>query len=71
MVEQPVATWCINHRVTLKGLDALPPEALKATANRPLTMRVLRWSVSATIRFLDTDDPKSLGPLFAPRRVSA
>ncbi len=31
MVEQLVETWQINHRVTLKLLDALSDEALKAT----------------------------------------
>lgn len=31
MVEQLVETWRINHRVTLKLLDALPDEALRAT----------------------------------------
>jgi len=31
MVEDLVATWRINHRVTLKMIDALPDEAFKAT----------------------------------------
>jgi len=31
MLEQLVETWQINHRVTLKLLDALSDEALKAT----------------------------------------
>jgi uncharacterized damage-inducible protein DinB len=31
MLEQLVETWWINHRVTLQLLDALSPEALKAT----------------------------------------
>ena len=31
MLEQLVEAWQINHRVTLKLLDALPDEALKAT----------------------------------------
>jgi uncharacterized damage-inducible protein DinB len=31
MLEQLVETWQINHRVTLKLLDALPDDALKAT----------------------------------------
>ena len=31
MLEQLIETWQINHRVTLKLLDALPDEALKAT----------------------------------------
>jgi uncharacterized damage-inducible protein DinB len=31
MVEQLCETWRINHRVTLKILDALPAEALKAS----------------------------------------
>jgi len=31
MLEQLVESWQINHRVTLKLLDALSDEALKAT----------------------------------------
>lgn len=31
MVEELVETWRINHRVTLKVIDSLPPAAFKAT----------------------------------------
>ena len=31
MVEQLVESWQVNHRVTLKLIDGLPPEAFKAT----------------------------------------
>jgi uncharacterized damage-inducible protein DinB len=31
MEEQLVETWRINHRVTLRVLEALPPDALQAT----------------------------------------
>jgi uncharacterized damage-inducible protein DinB len=34
MVEQLVDTWRINHRVTLKVLDGVPEEILKATLSR-------------------------------------
>ena len=34
MVEQLVEVWRINHRVTLKVLDGLPPEALQATLSK-------------------------------------
>lgn len=34
MVDQLVQAWRINHRVTLKVLDRLPPEALKATLSQ-------------------------------------
>lgn len=34
MVEQLVEAWRINHRVTLKVIDGLPPEALKATLSQ-------------------------------------
>jgi uncharacterized damage-inducible protein DinB len=34
MLEQLVESWQINHRVTLKLLDALPEEALRATLSK-------------------------------------
>ena len=64
MVEQLAETWLINHRVTLKMLDLLPAEVLKATLSerggRDIARQLAHVHEVRRSRLLKADTPNGI-----------